>query len=126
LAAGLDTYRSTQFAPSSVTATHYNLAMNASNQVGHGGDSGGPTIVTVNGVGVGIAGVQSSCSPQGYIMDSPSADWLYATGINFCSYVSTEPFWDETRRATSESPQCSLVVACTVPIIVDAALRAAN
>lgn len=49
----LGVFRSAQFNPSNITDTHYDLAMNSSSQVGQGGDSGGPTVVTVGGVGVG-------------------------------------------------------------------------
>ncbi len=66
-ATGLGVYRSAQFAPSAIDATHYTLNMNASNQVGHGGDSGGPSVVTINGVGHGIAGVQTTCVATGYV-----------------------------------------------------------
>ncbi len=53
LGGGAGPYRWGQFTPSNITGTSYDLAMNASDQVGHGGDSGGPTVVTRAGVGVG-------------------------------------------------------------------------
>lgn len=106
---GLGTYRSAQFNPSGIGETGYILAMNASNQVGHGGDSGGPTVVTVNGVGVGIAGVQSGCVATGYLPNTPAAqqNWTWAMGISQCNYVSTEPFWSEIRDAIREKPPCT-------------------
>jgi hypothetical protein len=100
---GFGIYRSAQFTPSQISATGYNLAMNTSNQVGHGGDSGGPTVVTVNGAGVGIAGVQSTCTPTGYVTNAPAV-WAWATGISACQYVSTEPFISEIIRAIKETP----------------------
>ena len=117
-AAGLGVYRSAQFSPSAITATGYTLAMNASNQVGHGGDSGGPTVLTVNGVGTGIAGVQSTCSSAGYVTNAPAVVWQWATGISACQYVSTEPFWIEIRNAIRESPECLAGPACAMPPII--------
>jgi Trypsin len=64
---GAGVYRGAPFKPSQINDRGYALAMNSSSQVGHVGDSGGPTVVTVGGVGVGIAGVQSSCQPTGYV-----------------------------------------------------------
>jgi len=93
-ASGLGTYRSAQFAPSIISANGYTLAMNAQNQVGHGGDSGGPTVVMVNGANVGIAGVQSTCTPTGYVPGRPPT-WDWATGISACQYASTERFVTE-------------------------------
>jgi hypothetical protein len=112
---GIGVYRSAQFSPSGISASGYNLTFNASNQVGHGGDSGGPTVVTVNGVGVGIAGVQSTCSPTGYITNAPQ-NWSWATGISACQYVSTEPFVSEISDARREAPAGCLAraVGCGV------------
>lgn len=115
---GLGVYRSAQFSPSAISATGYNLAFNASNQVGHGGDSGGPTVVTVNGVGVGIAGVQSTCTATGYIANTPAnqQNWNWATGISACQYVATEPFVSEIVDAIREAPAACLAraVGCGV------------
>lgn len=106
---GAGIYRSAQFRPTGIGADFYTLRMNASNQVGHGGDSGGPTVLTVNGVGTGIAGVQSTCQAAGYISNTPvnQQNWTWATGINFCTYVSTEPFVMEIRDAIRERPPCT-------------------
>jgi hypothetical protein len=123
-AQGAGVYRSAQFSPSGITATGYTLAMNTASQTGHGGDSGGPTVVTVNGVGVGIAGVQSTCSASGYVANAPipagqaNPGWLWATGISACQYVSTEPFWIEIRNAIRETPECLLGPACALPPII--------
>ena len=103
LGTGSGTYRSAQFNPKNIGATGYSLYMNSTNQVGHGGDSGGPTVVTVNGAGVGIAGVQSTCSvpPGGYLPGAPIPmgklvpDWPWAMRIDSCDYVSTEPYINE-------------------------------
>ena len=100
---GLGTYRSGQFAPSGISANGYTLRMNEG-QVGHGGDSGGPTVVMLNGANVGIAGVQSTCSPTGYIANTPEFSWLYATGISACQYISTERFASEIAGAIQEPP----------------------
>jgi hypothetical protein len=102
-ASGLGAYRSARFTPSSITASGYELAMNGASQVGHGGDSGGPTVVTRNGVGVGIAGVQSTCRTTGYIPKA-SSTWQWGTGISACQHVATDPFRDDINRAIRESP----------------------
>jgi hypothetical protein len=107
-AGGAGIYRGAVFTPSSITETGYELLMNGANQVGHGGDSGGPTVVTVNGVSSGIAGVQSTCSSTGYIpgyvRTFTGQDWSWATGISACQYVATEPFLGEINSVKRESP----------------------
>jgi hypothetical protein len=116
-ATGLGTFRSGQFTPSNINERFYDLAMNALSQVGHGGDSGGPTVVTVNGLGMGIAGVQSTCQvqptptyPTGYMTNAPtpagatSPGWAFATGIALCTYVATEPFMTEILREIKKRP----------------------
>ena len=110
---GLGVYRSAQFNPSLITATGYTLALNASNQVGHGGDSGGPTVVTVNGFGEGVAGVQSTCTAAGYIPNTPAnqQNWNWATGASACQYVATEPFASEISDAIREQPTRCLAPA---------------
>ena len=124
---GAGTYRSARFPPSQITATRYTLAMNASNQVGQGRDSGGPSVVTVDNVGVGIAGVQSTCSASGYVANATTpagaanSGWRWATGISACQYVSAEPFWTEIRDAIHDTPGCRNGPRCAVPAILSAA-----
>ena len=108
---GLGIFRSAVFNPSEISATHYRLNMNVRNQSGHGGDSGGPSMVTVNGQPSGIAGVQSTCNAAGYIPGAPAKDWLWATGINFCTYVSTEPFLNEISKVIQEAPSIPPYIA---------------
>jgi hypothetical protein len=106
-ATGLDTYRSAQFKPSSIGDTHYTLTMNGSSQVGHGGDSGGPSWVTVGGFNEGIAGVQSTCTRTGLIAGTPASEeknWKWATGVSACQYVSTGPYLAEISDAKREVP----------------------
>ena len=104
--AGLGTYRSAQFTPSEINDTHYTFVMNSAGQVGQGGDSGGPSVVTVNGYGSGIAGVQSTCRATGYIPGTPTnmENWSWASGISSCRYVSTAPFLSEIHDAIKETP----------------------
>lgn len=123
-ASGLGVYRSGLFRPTLISDTGYSLTMNGSGQVGHGGDSGGPTVVTVRGVGVGIAGVQSTCNPRGYVANAPE-EWQWATGISSCQYVSTERFQTNIRNAIRGTPRCHNDPACAIPAIVSAALRTA-
>jgi hypothetical protein len=117
-AQGLGTYRNARFTPSGITDSGYDLAMNPDTQVGHGGDSGGPSVVTVNGFGVGIAGVQSTCSPA-----APPQGWLWSTGVNFCSYVSTEPFFSEITNAVKATPECMIGPACSIAAITQYVLE---
>jgi len=102
---GAGPYRSAAFTPSDISQTHYALKMNAENQSGHGGDSGGPTIVTRYGEpNGGIAGVQSTCRATGYVSGAPIKNWDWATGISFCSYVSVGPVANEIAAAIKEAP----------------------
>jgi hypothetical protein len=126
---GLGVYRSARFTPTNFVydtsriMTHYDLLMNPSNEVGHGGDSGGPTWVTVSDVGIGIAGVQSSCWATGFVTGAPNT-WQWATGISGCHYVSTEPFIGEILAAIKEAPECSsMEPKCGLPAILDVVLR---
>jgi hypothetical protein len=100
---GMGIFRSGVFNPSNISATHYDL-VKKNNQSGHGHDSGGPSVVTVYGQAAGIAGVQSTCEAMGHVSGAPVKDWLWATGINRCSYVSTEPFLTEIAAAIKEAP----------------------
>lgn len=103
---GIDTFRSARFTPSSITATGYELVMNSGSQVGHGGDSGGPTVVTdATGFNLGIAGVQSTCTPTGYITNTPAnqRNWSWATGASACQYIATEPYLTEISDARREN-----------------------
>lgn len=79
-------YRSGIFAVGAV-GTEITLNANAQNQVGAGGDSGGPDILlTGTGTGVGIVGVQTTCRASGYVMGQP-VNWNWATGITSCNSV---------------------------------------
>jgi hypothetical protein len=97
-------YRSGQFSPSAITEAGYDLVMNAQSQVGHGGDSGGPTVVTLNGIGAGIAGVQSTCKDTGRLAMPDPPFWPWVTGISSCHYVSVERFVEEIYGVIREAP----------------------
>ncbi len=101
---GKGRYRSAVFTPSAISEAYYNLNM-TDGQSGHGGDSGGPSVVTVYGQpNGGIAGVQSTCEATGHLSGAPAKTWDWATGISFCTYVSTEPFLSEISAAIKEAP----------------------
>ena len=128
-AAGLGTYRSGQFTPSSITETGYSLVLNSAAQVGQGGDSGGPTLVDRrDGRGLAVAGVQSTCSATGYVPNAPTPagasnpGWIWATGISSCHYVSVESLVREIGEAMARAPVCKTDAECTaqvLPLILD-------
>lgn len=121
LATGIGTYRSAPFTPSNIDATGYDFAMNASSQVGHGGDSGGPGFVSESGR-LYLTGVQSTCRGT-FIPGAPitagatSPGWQYASSISSCHYVSVEPLVREIGRFSGESPECKIGAACAMPAI---------
>jgi hypothetical protein len=112
-------YRNAVFTLSGATATGYTLAVNSAGQVGEGGDSGGPDIVTgPNGVSLGIAGVQSTCGPTGYVSGKPTNTWTWVTGIASCDSAAISTIrWDILQiiqegmnPCPSVSPECAISV----------------
>lgn len=98
-------YRTALFTPDEVDADSYRLPMNAAGQVGGGGDSGGPDIVEVPGGSLGIAGVQSTCWPTGYVPNQPTDVWDWVTGISDCWSEALEPIrWDIQQRIWEVPP----------------------
>ena len=100
-------YRSSPFILSGASPTGYTLAVNGAGQVGEGGDSGGPDIVTApNGVSLGIAGVQSTCSPSGRVPAMPQT-WTWVTGINSCFSAAISTIrWDIIQITQEGSNPC--------------------
>ena len=100
-------YRSAPFTLSGASPTGYTLAVNGADQVGEGGDSGGPDIVTApNGVSLGIAGVQSTCAPSGRVTGMP-ATWTWVTGINSCFSAAISTIrWDILQITQEGSNPC--------------------
>lgn len=85
-------YRSGLFTVSAVSTTTYTLPINASNQVGHGGDSGGPDLLlSPSGVSLGIAGVQSTCVGGSVVPPNPArlpgggVNWRWVTSVSSCN-----------------------------------------
>ena len=98
-------YRSARFTPSAASATMITLPMNAANQVGNGGDSGGPDFVTGEGGSVlGIASVQSTCVASGYVPGMPQ-NWNWATGITSCNSAALYTLRDDILRVIKEKPR---------------------
>jgi hypothetical protein len=88
-------YRTANFTVASVGKFGYTLNANSAGQVGNGGDSGGPDWkVSENGVLTSIAGVQSTCSPTGYVAGQPR-NWNWATGVSSCQSAAIWPIFDE-------------------------------
>lgn len=110
-AAGDGPYRTAQFrTANAATAAGYDLTANADGQVGAGGDSGGPDMVMApGGALVGIAGVQSTCNPSGWIAGMPTPmeppatrTWRWVTGISSCFSASIEPIRDQLVQIVQE------------------------
>jgi hypothetical protein len=117
------TYRSADFNPTAITGTSYQITRNSAGEIGHGGDSGGPTHVLVEGNSVGIAGVQSTCSPVWAPgAPTPNTPWGWATNINFCTYVSVQPVVQEIGRAMKEEPYCAPIPGCLMAPLVSSVL----
>lgn len=124
---GLGIFRSSVFTPSAIGDSGYTLVMNANNQSGHGGDSGGPSIVTVYGKpNGGIAGVQSTCRATGHIVGAPipagasNPGWLWATGISSCGYVPIDPFINEITKYIKQVPLAPPYLSVGQPIRLSA------
>jgi hypothetical protein len=97
-------YRSARFTPSSADPSSITLPVDAQGQVGEGGDSGGPDIVTGDqGVALGIASVQSTCTATGYLPGMP-VNWNWATGVSRCTSASIETIrWDILQAIQAEA-----------------------
>jgi hypothetical protein len=80
-------YRVARFQPDRADSLSYSLPANGAGQVGNGGDSGAPDLVTApNDVTLGIAGVQSSCRWTGRVANMPNPPlWTWVTAIAHCT-----------------------------------------
>jgi len=119
-------YRSAPFKPSSASATSYTLPATASPTgsgpqiVGGGGDSGGPDIATApNGIGFGIAGVQSTCKATGTLAGKPTAvpPWTWVTGISWCTSAAINTIRHEIVDIIQEGriPCPGVAAGCSIP-----------
>lgn len=120
---GAGPYQTAQFSPTNITQTGYTLVMNGGSQVGHGGDSGGPTYITASDGRNYIAGVQSTCRATGYVTNAPAQIWMWATGVASCNYVSVEPYVREIGRVVQERPPCKIDARCAMPAILSYVLE---
>ena len=111
-------YRTALFNPSAGGPTSYTLPVNGLNQVGNGGDSGGPDLVTApNGITVGIAGVQSTCQWTGRVAGMPNPPlWTWVTAVSSCTSaaISTARFDILTIIQEGRIPCPDSSVACAV------------
>jgi hypothetical protein len=111
-------FRSAVFTASAASATAYTLPSNTAGQVGNGGDSGGPDLVTApDGVTVGIAGVQSTCQASGRVPAMPNPPfWAWVTGISSCNSAAISAIREDILRATQEGriPCPDSSVSCAV------------
>ncbi len=113
-------YRSAGFTVANASATGYTLPVNSAGQVGEGGDSGGPDIVTApNGVGLGIAGVQSTCQYSGRV-DMPDPPlWTWVTGITSCDSAAISTIrWDILQIIQEGTNPCpNLSSECLISVV---------
>jgi hypothetical protein len=104
-------YRNAPFRPGLITATSYTLPVNAANQVGNGGDSGGPDRITVtSGPSTGfigaVVGVQSTCHFTARLPGHPATPiWDWVTNIDLCTSPSLESIAQEITDTVRERPQ---------------------
>ncbi|MEE2690677.1 MAG: trypsin-like serine protease [Pseudomonadota bacterium] len=123
-ASGLGQYRSATFTPQPLprpaqAQSFASLAgfrwvnanpSNPNSNIGQGGDSGGPSVVTApGGAAIGIAGVQSTCSGSyipGYTPPAGSSgmQWRWVGSIDSCFYPALEPIRDMIVAAIQEKP----------------------
>jgi hypothetical protein len=114
-------YRSARFTPNNATSSGYTLPVNASNQVGMGGDSGGPDRVTTSDGAIGpIVGVQSTCQlpPTGGVLPGrpgpAMGTWNWVTRIDSCFSPSLQTIAIEIERTAKERPT-GAVGTCGAP-----------
>jgi hypothetical protein len=101
-ATGSGVYRTAFFTASWADALAYTLPTNSEQQVGHGGDSGGPDVVEYNGIPLGIAGVQSTCVPSGMVPGM--SGWAWATGVESCNSAAIETVRWEIQQEIQDTP----------------------
>jgi hypothetical protein len=98
-------YRRATFVASAGNATSYTLPFNSAGQVGNGGDSGSPDLVTgPGGTLLGIAGVQSTCAATGRVPGMPTDGWWWVTGISSCKSVSLSTMRFDILQIIQERP----------------------
>jgi hypothetical protein len=114
-------YRTANFAASASGNNTYTTRVNSSNQVGNGGDSGGPDFLIENGLATKIVGVQSTCHftacLAGHNCSPPGggADWNWVTNIDRCN---SAPIFGIRQRIV-ETVFCNGVQSCAAPIIAE-------
>lgn len=108
-------YRSARFNPTNASGTGYDVRTNASGQIAAAGDSGGPDILTApNGIGLGITGVQSTCSVTGVLPPNPlrladgSMNWNWITGISRCHSAAIADIRSDIIEIAREKPAMNL------------------
>jgi hypothetical protein len=104
-------YRNAGFTVSDVTETTYTQPANGAGQVAAAGDSGGPDILMApGGVGLGIAGVQSTCAGitvlpgQPLLLPSGRVNWRWVNGIASCNSAPIAGIRFEILQIIQEKP----------------------
>ena len=98
-------YREAIFAASNIVANSYDLQMNAANQVGAAGDSGGSDWMLRAEQAPLMVGIQSTCFRTsclaGQICNAANP-WMWATGISFCTSGRVSPIRNDIIRAACD------------------------
>jgi len=113
-------YRSAVFIASARGALTYTLPANSAGQVAEGGDSGGADIVTgPDGIGLGIAGVQSTCVSSGTVQGKPTIGWTWVTGITSCNSAPISTIrWDILQIIQEGTNPCPrLSSECVISVV---------
>lgn len=109
---GAGIYRQATFTASNITANSYNLRMNANNQVGAAGDSGGSDWMLRAGQAPLMVGIQSTCTRTGCLAGhvcNTSDPWTWATGISSCTSSRISPIRDDIIQAACDQKANRLV-----------------
>ncbi len=98
-------YREAIFRASNIVANSYQLQVNANNQVGAAGDSGGSDWMLRAGQAPLMVGIQSTCSRTSCLAGhvcNPADPWTWATGISLCTSGRVSPIRNDIIRAACD------------------------
>ena len=65
------------------------------------------------GIPLGIAGVQSTCVPEGYVSGMPTNVWTWVTDVSSCYSAATAPVQWEIQQQIQEVPPSWIEIAAS-------------